>query len=380
MATRLQRQGTDEATLVSGLAELDERMKLMDRTRGRLQEFLRFVDEKPAELRTLVDQGSTFNAILLELRGADEVKDLLDPDEDMQDKNRHRIDYEAFFGKRDVEGATWHKCKIERCNYVFGSVSQPTYVLGRRFKEHFAEKHLPRTRKEVDGEEVEELVTYEYWEDWAQLRVLEAEMENLQELLEEANQESGPPTAAKRKVIEQYEKAKEKAQTLDALIRHCPVHVHMLLQQGLPAEEVIRRLSCRLPFIQHDDHRNRPVARVITKPAAPQAQPSPAQRSTTSTPQPGPSRASATPSRSAPPPSTSSTSTNSGVADMPSVELEVRPLTSLMPIAYRQFFAVDGRGYCKCRFVDCDYTYSETGFKDADNDALKEHCLAEHLS
>ncbi|KAH7700261.1 hypothetical protein AAVH_32621, partial [Aphelenchoides avenae] len=56
MATRLQRQGTDEATLVSGLAELDERMKLMDRTRGRLQEFLRFVDEKPAELRTLVDQ------------------------------------------------------------------------------------------------------------------------------------------------------------------------------------------------------------------------------------------------------------------------------------------------------------------------------------
>ncbi|KAH7699090.1 hypothetical protein AAVH_33807, partial [Aphelenchoides avenae] len=64
MATRLQRQGTDEATLVSGLAELDERMKLLDRTRGRLQEFLRFIDEKPAQLRTLVDQGSTFNAIL----------------------------------------------------------------------------------------------------------------------------------------------------------------------------------------------------------------------------------------------------------------------------------------------------------------------------
>ena len=58
-------------------------------------------------------------------------------------------------------------------------------------------------------------------------------------------------------MIEQYEKAKEKVQTLDALIRHCPVHVHMLLQQELPAEEVIRRLSCRLPFIQHDDLRNR---------------------------------------------------------------------------------------------------------------------------
>jgi hypothetical protein len=58
-------------------------------------------------------------------------------------------------------------------------------------------------------------------------------------------------------VIEQFEKAQEKLRTLDALIRHCPVHVHMLLQQEFPAEEVIRRLSCRLPFIQHDDLRNR---------------------------------------------------------------------------------------------------------------------------
>jgi hypothetical protein len=46
----------------------------------------------------------------------------------------------------------------------------------------------PRARKEVDGKEVEEAVAYEYWEDWAQLRVLEAEVENLQQLLEEGRQ------------------------------------------------------------------------------------------------------------------------------------------------------------------------------------------------
>lgn len=67
---------------------------------------------------------------------------LLDPEEDVQDKNRHRYDYEALFSRRDVESAAWHKCKMERCNYVFGSVSQPTYVLGRRFRDHFADKHL----------------------------------------------------------------------------------------------------------------------------------------------------------------------------------------------------------------------------------------------
>lgn len=143
----LRKNSEDEALLLAGVGELEERRQSMLRAERRLRRFVELTRTHSEELRHLIRQGLSFNSVLQRLGESDaegspvEAEDLHDPEEEAEEKSWYIIDYSAFFAKSYAAGVTSYQCRMQRCNFSFGSIALLPSELPWKFRDHFADKH-----------------------------------------------------------------------------------------------------------------------------------------------------------------------------------------------------------------------------------------------
>lgn len=229
---KLQKNIDDEAVLSAGVSELEERRQALLRAERRLHKLVELTRTHSDELRRVLREGLTFNVILQRLLGDDtsgssaQADGLHDLEEEAEEKGWAIIDYSAFFTKSSADGVTYHHCRMQRCNFAFGTVAQPPNVLAWKFRDHFADRHRSCTSSGTQRK------AFTYWEEWPQMRDTPSE----------------PSTSAST-----GSDARLHLQCMQQLVKNCSyvstaVSLMDALQSGASAKEIIFQLEEKLPF------------------------------------------------------------------------------------------------------------------------------------
>lgn len=241
LESKLRKNSEDEALLLAGVGELEERRQSMLRAERRLRRFVELTRTHSEELRHLIRQGLSFNSVLQRLGESDaegspvEAEDLHDPEEEAEEKSWYIIDYSAFFAKSYAAGVTSYQCRMQRCNFSFGSIALLPSELPWKFRDHFADKHRVTTSSQSQK-------ACTYWQEWPQIK----ELERKKELSMSSEPSTSKTRSSSSDALPHSECMRQLLETSSCVSTAVPLMDG--LQSGVLAEEIIRLLEDKLPL------------------------------------------------------------------------------------------------------------------------------------